>query len=41
MKTSNSLKTLKMRHKDNYIVRRKKRIYIYNKTNSKFKTRQG
>lgn len=41
MKTSNSLKTLKMRHKDNYIVRRKKRIYIYNKTNSKFKIRQG
>jgi large subunit ribosomal protein L36 len=41
MKTLNSLKSAKMRHKDNYIVRRKKRIYILNKKNPKFKARQG
>jgi large subunit ribosomal protein L36 len=41
MKTSNSLKSAKMRHKDNYIVRRKKKIYILNKNNPKYKVRQG
>jgi large subunit ribosomal protein L36 len=41
MKKTESLKSAKKRHKDNYIVRRKKRIYILNKVNKKYKVRQG
>ena len=41
MKIRNSLKTAKMRHKDCRLVRRKGRIYVINKTNPRFKARQG
>jgi large subunit ribosomal protein L36 len=32
---------LRTRHRDNKIVRRKGRVYIINKTNSRYKARQG
>ena len=41
MKIRNSLKTAKARHKDCRLVRRKGRIYVINKTNRRFKARQG
>ena len=41
MKVRNSLRSLKERHRDCQIVRRKGRIYIINKTNPRFKARQG
>nr|WP_316655682.1 type B 50S ribosomal protein L36 [uncultured Gellertiella sp.] len=41
MKIKNSLKSLKARHRDNRIVRRKGRVYIINKLNPRFKARQG
>ncbi|MFT4320628.1 type B 50S ribosomal protein L36 [Bartonella bacilliformis] len=41
MKIKNSLKALKERHRDNRVVRRKGRIYILNKTNPRFRARQG
>ena len=41
MKVRNSLKTAKTRHKNCQIVRRKGRVYIINKTNPRFKARQG
>lgn len=41
MKIRNSLKTAKARHKDCRIVRRKGRMYVINKTNPRFKARQG
>lgn len=41
MKIRNSLKSLRTRHRDNQIVRRKGRVYIINKTNPRFKARQG
>ena len=41
MKVRNSLKALLKRHRDNRMVRRKGRIYIINKTNPRFKARQG
>jgi len=41
MKIRNSLKTLVKRHRNNRIVRRRGRIYIINKTNRRFKARQG
>ena len=41
MKIVNSIKTIKKRHKDNRIVRRRGRVYIINKTNRRFKARQG
>ena len=41
MKIRNSLKTAKARHKDCRLVRRKGRLYIINKTNPRFKARQG
>lgn len=41
MKICNSIKSLKLRHKDNRVVRRKGRIYIINKTQPRFKVRQG
>jgi large subunit ribosomal protein L36 len=41
MKVVNSLKSAKKRHKDSRIVRRKGRVYIINKTNPRFKARQG
>jgi large subunit ribosomal protein L36 len=41
MKVRNSLKSLRARHRNNKIVRRKGRVYIINKTNARFKARQG
>ncbi|MCB1437815.1 MAG: type B 50S ribosomal protein L36 [Rhodobiaceae bacterium] len=41
MKIKNSLRSLRGRHRDNRLVRRKGRIYVINKTNRRFKARQG
>ncbi|WP_345097188.1 type B 50S ribosomal protein L36 [Bartonella acomydis] len=41
MKIKNSLKALMERHRNNRLVRRKGRVYILNKTNPRFKARQG
>jgi large subunit ribosomal protein L36 len=41
MKIRNSLRSLKARHRDNRLVRRKGRIYIINKTQKRYKARQG
>ena len=41
MKIKNSLKSLKARHRENRLVRRKGRIYIINKQNPRFKALQG
>ena len=41
MKIKNSLKSLKTRHRENRLVRRKGRVYIINKQNPRFKARQG
>jgi large subunit ribosomal protein L36 len=41
MKVINSLKTAKSRHNDCRIIRRKGRVYVINKTNPRFKARQG
>ncbi len=41
MKVANSLKTLKNRHKDCRVIRRKGRVYVINKTNPRYKVRQG
>ena len=41
MKVRSSLKTLKTRHRDCKLVRRRGRLYVINKTNPRFKARQG
>jgi large subunit ribosomal protein L36 len=41
MKIRNSLRALKARHRDNRLVRRKGRVYIINKTQKRYKARQG
>jgi large subunit ribosomal protein L36 len=41
MKIRNSLKSLMKRHRDNQLVRRKGRVFIINKTQKRFKARQG
>ncbi len=41
MKIKNSIKTLRTRHRDNRVVRRRGRLYIINKTVRRFKARQG
>jgi large subunit ribosomal protein L36 len=41
MKIVNSLRSAKRRHKDCRIVRRKGRVYVINKTNPRYKARQG
>jgi len=41
MKVRNSLKSAKQRDKNCRIVRRKGRVYVINKTNPRFKARQG
>lgn len=41
MKVRNSLKSLLTRHRDNKLIRRKGRLYIINKTQKRFKARQG
>jgi large subunit ribosomal protein L36 len=41
MKVVSSIGTLKDRHKDCQVVRRRGRIYVICKTNPRFKVRQG
>lgn len=41
MKKKSSLKSAKLRHPDNKMVKRGKRIYIINKKSKRNKTRQG
>ncbi len=41
MKVRSSLKSLKGRHRDCKVVRRKGRVYIINKTDPRFKAKQG
>jgi len=41
MKVRNSLKSLRARHPKNRIVRRKGRVFIINKTQRRYKARQG
>ena len=41
LKVRNSLRSLKNRHRDCRVVRRKGRVYVINKTQRKFKARQG
>jgi len=41
MKVRNSLKSLKDRHRDCRVIRRRGRTYVINKTNRRFKARQG
>lgn len=41
MKVVNSLKTLKTRHRNCRVIRRKGRTYVINKTNRRYKVRQG
>ena len=41
MKVRSSLKSLKTRHRDCKLVRRKGRVYVINKTDPRYKARQG
>jgi large subunit ribosomal protein L36 len=41
MKVANSLRSLKSRHRDCRIVKRKGRVYVINKTQPRYKARQG
>jgi large subunit ribosomal protein L36 len=41
MKIRNSLRSLRKRHRGNQLIRRKGRVYVINKTNRRFKARQG
>jgi large subunit ribosomal protein L36 len=41
MKIKNSLRSLRGRHRDNRLVRRKGRVYVINKTQPRYKARQG
>ena len=41
MKVVHSLRSLKSRHKDCQVVRRRGRIYVICKSNPRFKARQG
>jgi len=41
MKIRNSLKSLRGRHRDNQLIRRKGLVYVINKTQKRFKARQG
>jgi large subunit ribosomal protein L36 len=41
MKVKSSLKSLKTRHRDCKVVRRKGRVYIINKTDPRYKAKQG
>jgi large subunit ribosomal protein L36 len=41
MKIRNSLKSIRGRHRDNQLVRRKGRVYVINKTQKRYKARQG
>jgi large subunit ribosomal protein L36 len=41
MKIRKSLRSLRGRHRDNRLVRRKGRVYVINKTHRRYKARQG
>lgn len=41
MKVKSSLRSLKNRHRDCRVVRRKGRVYVINKSQKRFKARQG
>ncbi len=41
MKVKNSLRSLKQRHRDCRVVRRKGRVYVINKTQRRFKSPSG
>ncbi len=41
MKIKNSLRSLRARHRNCRVVRRRGRLYVINKTNRRFKARQG
>jgi large subunit ribosomal protein L36 len=41
MKVRSSLKSLKSRHRDCKLVRRKGRMFVINKTDPRFKAKQG
>ncbi len=41
MRIASSLKTLRSRHKECRLIRRKGKIYVINKLNPRFKARQG
>ena len=41
MKVVSSIRSLKHRHPDCQVVRRRGRLYVINKTNPRFKARQG
>ena len=41
MKIRCSLKSLRGRHRDNQLVRRKGRVYIINKVQKRYKAKQG
>ena len=41
MKIKTSLRSLRTRHRENRLVRRKGRVYIINKTQKRYKARQG
>ncbi len=41
MKVRSSLRSLKNRHRDCQVVRRRGRVYVINKTNPRFKARAG
>jgi large subunit ribosomal protein L36 len=41
MKVKSSLRSLKNRHRDCRVVRRRGRVYVINKTQKRFKARQG
>ncbi|MCB1492405.1 MAG: type B 50S ribosomal protein L36 [Hyphomicrobiales bacterium] len=41
MKVRNSIKSLRSRHRDNRIVRRRGKLYVINKTVRRYKARQG
>ena len=41
MKVRSSLKSLKTRHRDSKVVRRKGKVYVINNTDPRFKAKQG
>jgi len=41
MKVRHSLRSLRKRHRANQVVRRRGKVYVINKTNRRFKARQG
>ncbi|HEU4838792.1 MAG TPA: type B 50S ribosomal protein L36 [Micavibrio sp.] len=41
MKIVNSLKTIKKRDRNCKVIKRRGRIYVINKTNKRYKARQG